>query len=62
MNKVNQKLYLSVKNKTNKHKLENKTKGAKWGNKAMKTTPNKYVERKERKKRNNKYAKLSRGR
>ena len=38
VNKGNQNLYLSVKNKTNKHKLENKTKArCQVGNKAMKT-------------------------
>ena len=50
-NKGNKKLYLSVKNKTNKHKLENKTKArCQVGNKAMKTKLTNVFRGKERKK------------
>ena len=44
-----------------KHKLENKTKArCQVGNKAVKT--NKYVERKGKKRKENRYANLNRGR
>ena len=51
VNKGNQKLYLTVKNKIN-HKLENKTKGAKWEIKPWKQLINmlRGKKRKERKK------------
>ena len=59
MNKGNQKLYLPVKNETNKHKLENESKArCQMGNKAMKTKLRNTLRGKERKKR---YGKLNRG-
>ena len=59
MKKGNQKLYLPV-NKTNKQKLENKTKArCQVGNKAMKTKLTNMLRGKERK---NRYAQLNRGR
>ena len=65
MNKGNQKLYLPAKNKTNES-INWKTKlkqDAKWGIKQWKQDYQIHCEvRKERKERNNRYAKLNRGR
>ena len=60
VNKGNQKLYLSVKNKTNLS-TNSKTK-LKVGNKEMKTKLTNMSKGKERNKRKNRYAKLNRGR
>ena len=63
MNKGNKKLYLPIKDKTNKHKLENKTKSrCQVENKAMRTNLTNILRGKERTKGKNTYAKLNRGR